>query len=284
MAQLLTFDAAQKWLASRVNRPTVQSAAQIALDPAFGPKARMHAFFSARVTQANVLDALKSELADYASGKTDLASARARLKTFLSRQGVAPDDVAVADQPPAGMDEETWQARKLVTHLASTRRLNLILEQNARMANAIGNREVSMNPIIQERWPYFRYIAAMNAPTAPRASHAALHNLVLPKTHPFWLTHTPPWEFGCRCQLEDADEEDVAKYGLGNAVVHYQAEDADSASVRTGSGQGFEVTPPASGFVFRPDEFEKPDWSAIADPEFRAKAQAEWQLAFGKAA
>jgi SPP1 gp7 family putative phage head morphogenesis protein len=47
---------------------------------------------------------------------------------------------------------------------------------------------------------------------ATRASHQALDGIILPANHPFWEKHTPPWEWGCRCQVvgltaEDAGEE-----------------------------------------------------------------------------
>lgn len=32
-----------------------------------------------------------------------------------------------------------------------------------------------------------------------RPTHAAINRIVLPKGHPFWLTHYPPNGFGCRC-------------------------------------------------------------------------------------
>lgn len=34
-----------------------------------------------------------------------------------------------------------------------------------------------------------------------RDSHLALNGVVLPKYDPFWDTHTPPWEWGCRCRI-----------------------------------------------------------------------------------
>lgn len=52
-----------------------------------------------------------------------------------------------------------------------------------------------------------------------RETHAALDGIVLPADDPFWETHFPPWEWGCRCRvrglmLEEVvamQEEDAAK-------------------------------------------------------------------------
>jgi len=254
LAKLLTFDAAQNWLTSRVNVPTGMSAAQLAMAPDFPAQVRMHAFFSAKVAQVDVLDELRQEIDRYMAGGTNMAGARERLKNFLARQGVAhPDDVAEAEEPPAGVSPDDWKARKQITNLASTRRLNLILEQNANMAHAIGQREVSMQPAVQQRWPYYRYIAVQDGNA--RDSHAALHNMVLRKDDPFWATHTPPWEFGCRCQLEDCDAEEAAQYGgVAQAVTHEQPDGAQTATVQSGAGQTVNVLPSPSGFVFRPAE------------------------------
>lgn len=275
MPELLTFDAAQRWLASRATVPTGMSSAELALAPDFPAQVRMHAFFSAKVAQVDVLEALKKEVASLVSGQVGLSGARERLKTFLARQGVAsPDDVASAKEPPPGVSPDEWAARKRIENLASTRRLNLILEQNANMAHAIGQREVSTHPAVAERWPYYRYIAVQDG--RARDSHAALHNLVLPKSDPFWETHTPPWEFNCRCQLEDCDAEEAATYGgVARAVTHSQPDGAQTATVAKPSGQAVNVLPSPSGFVFRPaDAFTSPDWDRIPEGALKEKVRA----------
>lgn len=42
-----------------------------------------------------------------------------------------------------------------------------------------------------------------------RDSHAALNGIVLPADSPFWATHFPPWDFGCRCQVIPLTAEDA---------------------------------------------------------------------------
>lgn len=59
-------------------------------------------------------------------------------------------------------------------------------------------------------FPYRQYLSTKDGKV--RASHAALHEIILPSTHQFWQYHTPPWEWNCRCQVveltaEDKDEE-----------------------------------------------------------------------------
>lgn len=51
----------------------------------------------------------------------------------------------------------------------------------------------------QDVFPYRQYLTMGDGQV--RSSHAALNNLILPANHPFWDTHTPPWEFGCRCSF-----------------------------------------------------------------------------------
>ena len=266
----LTFNAAQEWLKSRVNVPTGLSSAELALAPDFPGQVKAHAFFSAKVTSANVLDALRREVDRYVGGDVDIGTARLALKSFLSRQGVAPDDVGATEGPAEGMDPDEWKARKKITNLASTRRLDLILRQNAGMAHALGNREVSMHPHIKERWPYYRYDARGDA----RPTHAALDDLVLPKDDPFWHTHTPPWEFNCRCDIDDADEAEAEQYGEGKAVVTEHPDGSQSGTLVTGAGQTVNFSPPPSGFVFRADAaFTEPNWDAIAEGPLRKRVQ-----------
>nr|WP_294866550.1 hypothetical protein [uncultured Pseudogulbenkiania sp.] len=54
---------------------------------------------------------------------------------------------------------------------------------------------------------------------AERPEHRLLEGVVLPKTHPFWPTHTPPLDYGCRCKLLFTNEEGLKAAGLTVTTV-----------------------------------------------------------------
>lgn len=267
MPDLLTFDAANKWLEGRVSVPTARDSARISSEMA--ESVRNHAFFSARVTQANVLDQMRSVVGEVAAGRMGLEDGRNRLQSFLAAQGVGTPELE-PDSP--GYDK----AAAAVKNVASTRRLDLVLDQNVRMANAVGQRQVGASPAIAERWPYWRYIARMDGRERP--AHGELNNLVLPKDDPFWNTHTPPWEFGCRCRLEHCDAEEAAQFGgVGRAVVSSDQDGSETrAVVSLGSGRAFEVMRPSNGFAFRPDTaFSQGDMSLVRNVKDRQQILGE---------
>ncbi len=46
---------------------------------------------------------------------------------------------------------------------------------------------------------HLQYISREDSRVRP--THAALNGLILPKDDPFWDTHFPPWDWGCRCRV-----------------------------------------------------------------------------------
>lgn len=54
-------------------------------------------------------------------------------------------------------------------------------------------------------YPNLKYNAVNDAKT--REKHRALDGLILPINHPFWKSHNVPLDWGCRCDLEQTDEE-----------------------------------------------------------------------------
>lgn len=268
-AEPMTFDQAQDFLRRKQPVTTTKGSRELSLDPEFPAQVRAQAFFSARVASTNVLGRLQAEVEAFTAGDVDMATARMRLKRFLASEGYQPDDVA--DQ------EDAQNELRSLENLASTRRLDLLLRQNARMAQAMGERMVSLDPDIVARWPYFRYHSRGDA----RAGHKALDGLVLRKDDPFWLTHTPPWEFGCRCWLEDADEDDAqAAGGVGQAKVQELPDGSQDATVRNGAVVR-RVPPNKSGFVFRQraagpnSALPPPNFEAVKNPELKPLVVAD---------
>ena len=113
------YEAANQWLQKRLNLPTEKTSFEISRD--FEARQRAHAFFSARVAEGHILERLRGISDAYSHGEIGLAEARTRLKKFLRGEG---------------KDDGTNGLR----NLASTARLNLILEQNARMALSVADR------------------------------------------------------------------------------------------------------------------------------------------------
>jgi len=129
------------------------------------------------------------------------------------------------------------------------------------MAFAAGQRNVAMHPDVKERWPYYKYDALGDA----RETHGALDGMVLSKDDPFWNTHTPPWEFNCRCAIYDADKDEAAEAGGEARAVTTENPDGSQTSTVAYKGKTVNVPPSASGFVFRADAPWEPNFDAIAD-------------------
>lgn len=73
-------------------------------------------------------------------------------------------------------------------------------EQSERLAD--------LNP---ETKYYFRYVTVGDHRVRP--AHRAWHGIILPRDHPFWLTHFPPNGFNCRCHVQLITERDIRRYG-----------------------------------------------------------------------
>ena len=72
------------------------------------------------------------------------------------------------------------------------------------MAAAAGRWAAMNDPAVLKRFPYVIYHAKKDS--YARNSHTTLDGKIFRKDDPFLTTHTPPWEFNCRCWLENCDE------------------------------------------------------------------------------
>ena len=217
------------YIRNRINMPTARSHAELAQ---MDPKIRAQAFFSARVAEAHILDRLREVSDRYSRGEIGLGEARNTLKDFLKAEGYDPHKAGLKN-------------------LASTARLNLVMRQNAAMANAAAEWKRMHDPDAMKVFPYVRYHARKDSRS--RDGHKELDGKIFHKDDPFLKTHTPPWEFNCRCWLEEITAKEAGR---------------ESEKVQ-------EPTPPedvtidsASGFSFDPEHaFETFDLSKAKSRE-----------------
>ena len=185
----MKFEAADKWLRSRLQMPTELNTRGLAqLEGGI----RAHAFFSARVAEAHVLDAIREVSDRFSRGELDLATARATVKARLGTR-----------RAPGSKEDHD------LTDICSTARLDLILEQNARMAYAVGEYEQGMDPMARRLFPAWRYLPSRAA--TPRDEHARYANRVWMKDDPIWRRIFPPSDFGCRCSVEEVAADELAE-------------------------------------------------------------------------
>ena len=103
------FDARERWLKNRVVLPTTLSSKAIA--ERLMPKIRAQVFFSARVAEARIIEAVRAIADKYSQGEIELAEARTALKRL-----------AVGNN----LDDGSGSLR----NLGSLARIDLILQQN----------------------------------------------------------------------------------------------------------------------------------------------------------
>ena len=231
------------YIRNRINMPTARSHAELAQ---MDPKIRAQAFFSARVAEAHILDRLREVSDRYSRGEIGLGEARNTLKDFLKAEGYNPHKAGLKN-------------------LASTARLNLVMRQNAAMANAAAEWKRMHDPDAMKIFPYVRYHARKDSRS--RDGHKELDGKIFHKDDPFLKTHTPPWEFNCRCWLEEITAKEAGR---------------ESEKVQ-------EPTPPedvtidsASGFSFDPEHaFETFDLASVKGDNIRGDTREIAEIEFG---
>lgn len=93
-------------------------------------------------------------------------------------------------------------------------RTEMLMRWHAYQAYAVGNvRNLEANA---DLFPYRQYQTARDGRV--RASHAALEGVTLPHDSPFWDRHTPPWEYGCRCDVRGVTAEEAEEIREADAA------------------------------------------------------------------
>ena len=210
--------AQQQWLENRLNVCTAMTFEELTKLPLV---VRCNMFFTwDGIDDESLLSSFRRISDDYNTGKIGRDEARASMMEYARENG---------------RDDGTNDLR----NLASTARLNLIIDQNASMAHAVGEYERMYSPSALRVFPYMRYQASEDDPT-PR--HQRHDGMIFEKSDPWLRTHWPPWDFGCHCQLVQ-----ITARQAGKAPDMIQAPTpADKVNIESASGFVFD---PASALV-----------------------------------
>ncbi|WP_163565317.1 polymorphic toxin type 50 domain-containing protein [Helicobacter suis] len=107
------------------------------------------------------------------------------------------------------------KANPQLVQTLNKKRLERVFKYNLIYANTRGKlmRYESAPPIVGssngDGWYYVFHSRRDNA-----ARHLAFDNVCLPRKHPFWQNHTPPLDWGCRCELQMWSERQIKGKGI----------------------------------------------------------------------
>lgn len=220
-----------EWIRNRVNLPTAKNSREIARD--IDPRILARSFISARVCEAHLQERFRQTLDDYLSGRISRDKARADMRVYARKHG---------------KDDGTESMK----NLCGTARLNLILDQNRKMARAVGDYEQMFSESALEAFPYVRFRASVGS-KKPRPEHQKLDGMIREKTDPYVLSHWPPLDFGCNCRWEECSRKKAERDPIGprKPMPKERAEREFNEKAK-------------SGFVFDPRHtFEENDISSL---------------------
>jgi SPP1 gp7 family putative phage head morphogenesis protein len=107
-------------------------------------------------------------------------------------------------------------------------RAQLIMRVNGFEAYAVGRYASAVE--MSDAFPFWMYVTMDDG--KERAEHKALNGKVLPWDDPFWDTHYPPWDWGCRCMVIKMTASQAQEKGI-----------ADSKALPGPSQNGFTFSP-----------------------------------------
>ncbi len=96
---------------------------------------------------------------------------------------------------------------------AAKARADFMLRTHGFQAYAVARHQQQMETV--RDFPYWKYETVGDSRVRP--GHAALDGKVLRADDPWWKTHYPPWDWGCRCIVVALDEEDAQEIGISES-------------------------------------------------------------------
>lgn len=157
------------------------------------------AFTVAKATQMDVLEDIRVIMEKSIKDGLSFETFQKELTPKLMRKGWWGEGVGV-----------DLNGKLSVAQLGSPERLNTIYRTNMAVAYSAGRYRDQMENIDDR--PYWQYNAIMDIATRP--SHAQLNGFVFRYDDPFWNTHYPPCDWGCRCRVRALTAKQLSDKGL----------------------------------------------------------------------
>ena len=158
--------------------------------------AHHRAFTVAKITKLDLLSDVQESLAYAAENGLGFDEWKKSLLPTLAKKGWL-----------GNVDTKDPKTGEIKQIYVGSRRLKNIYNTNMRVAYAVGAYEEAMSSDAE----FLRYTAVLDSKT--RASHRALHGVILPKDHPFWDTHYPPNAWNCRCKARAYTKQELKSRG-----------------------------------------------------------------------
>jgi len=258
------------------------------------PELKARAFTIAGLEgNANVMQAIRDRIAELPAGH-DWNAIKKNVADDLTPFLVDPDE-----QDPDKRDAQIN---------AAYRRAELLLRTHGFQAYQAASYQVMDRQ--RDVQPFWQYLTMEDERVRPE--HAALDKLILPANDPFWQTHFPPWDYGCRCQAVPISQEERddqhAKDQKVSPDQRLVCEPVVAARLNQGQltrdGRSYDVRPPTqkeggTGFSWDPSSLRLPidklkaRYDAQTWAEFETWARKTelnassdktvWELAGGKA-
>jgi SPP1 gp7 family putative phage head morphogenesis protein len=149
----------------------------------------------------------------------------------ITEQRTARDGIRIMQEQLTGVSGVAKPA-----HIAES-----IYRTQTSIAYSAGQQAMLEDPALQEILWGFKYVTVGD--NRVRDEHEAWEGVTLPKDDPFWITHTPPNGWNCRCDVIEIYDEREAKAPPETFVP------------TIGPNKGKEIVPiVAPGFEFRPGD------------------------------
>jgi len=232
------------------------------------PELRGRAFTVAGITRADTLQAIRDRIADLPRG-ADWAEIREDLIDQINPYYIDPS-----------ADVETRAKQQA----AAESKAEMLIRHHGFQAYQAGTYEIMDRQ--RDALPYWQYITVGDDNV--RDEHRALDGIILPADSPFWNTHYPPWDWGCRCQVVPIDRETYAEIKSGDVEGRAlsdreQREIEQNGRLALPSGQVVNVSPREGDGAYRwhPANMRIPvaDLRASYDPDVFGKFESAMKTA-----